>query len=161
MKLKLVVMLFFIFLLLIPNISALSLSSFNPLWRSGTFYGKWGLREYDILTDLFDGENGNGMMEYEIGNISGYYKKIVKNLYIIQGIFYPYKDQSQISNFSGLCYGNLLFGNIELIKIDIEVYDFEIVESNYVGFGEFNDTSFNWRLMLKTGPTFYLEGSFS
>ena len=161
MKLKLTVIIFVIFLFLMPNISALSHKSINPLWRSGTLNGKWGLREYDLLTDFFDGEEGNGMMEYEIGNISGYYKKILKNLYIIQGIFYPYNNMSQISNFSGLCYGNLLIGNIEYIKIDMDLYNFEFFESNYVGFGEFNKTSFNWRFMLKTGPTLYLSGNFN
>lgn len=161
MKLKLIVLLFIIVLILLPNISALSISSFNSLWRSGTFYGSWGLREYDILTDFFDGENGNGMMEYEIGNISGYYKKIVKNLYIIQGVFYLNNSASQISNFSGLCYGNFLLGSIEFINIDTDLYNFKFSESNYVGFGEFNDTSFNWRLMLNTGPTFYMIGNFN
>jgi hypothetical protein len=144
-----------------PNITALSHTSIYPIWRSGTFNGSWGLREYDLLTDFFDGEDGNGMMEYKIGNISGNYKKIVRNLYIIKGIFYPSDNRSQISNITGICYGNILIGNIEYINIDNDPYNFEFDESNYVGFGDFNETSFNWRLMLKIGPTFYIRGNFN
>ena len=108
-----------IFIFILPNASALTLKSDTPFWASGTFSGKWGLREYDFLVDLFDGDNGKGMVEYEIGEISGYYGKIFSSLYVIQGIFYPHENQSRISNITGICYGHLMGGRIGDIKVDI------------------------------------------
>ena len=150
-----------IFLFIMPNISGLSYNSDSPIWASGTFSGKWGLREYDFFADIFDGDNGNGMVEYEIGELSGFYGKIFSNLYIIQGEFYPNDNQSRISNISGICYGHLLGGRIGDIYVDIDAYDIELGEANYGAYGDFNETGFNWRVMLNTGPTFYLKGEFS
>jgi hypothetical protein len=143
-----------------PNIPSLSYNSEAPVWAIGTFSGKWGLREYDLLADIFDGKNGSGMVEYELGELSGYYGKILGKVYVIQGIFYPHDNQSRISNITGICYGHLLGGRIGDIKVNMDMYNIELSEANYGAFGDFNETCFNWRLMLKTGPTFYLTGDF-
>lgn len=161
MRKKLILFNVCILLFIMPNISGISYNSDSPIWASGSFSGKWGLREYDFLRDFFDGENGNGMVEYEIGELSGYYGKIFSNLYIIQGEFYPYDNTSRVSNISGICYGHLLGGRIGNISADIDTYEVELREANYGAYGNFNETCFNWRLMLNTGPTFYLKGEFS
>lgn len=160
MKNKLILIGLCFLLSIMPTISSTSYNPDSPLWAVGTFSGKWGLREYDLLTDIFDGVNGNGMIEYEIGEISGHYGKIFGKVYVLQGIFYPYNNQSRISNITGLCYGHLLGGRIGDIDIDIDMYNIELNEANYGAFGDFNETHFNWRLMLKTGPTFYIKGDF-
>jgi len=160
MRKKLILAGLCVLLFIMPNISGLSYKSDTPFWASGTFSGKWGLREYDFFADFFDGENGNGMVEYEIGELSGFYGKIFHNLYVIQGEFYPYDNQSRVSNISGLCYGHLLGGRIGDIKVDKDNYDIELNEANYGAYGDFNETCFNWRLMLNSGPTFYLKGDF-
>ena len=144
----------------INSTSSIAYQSDIPIWATGTISGKWGLREYDILTDFFDGDSGNGMIEYEVGEISGFYGKILSKIYVFQAVFYPYNNHSRISNITGLCYGNLMGGRIGDINIDVEMYNIELSEANYGAFGSFNETSFNWRLMLKTGPTFYLKGDF-
>jgi hypothetical protein len=161
MRNKIILSCIIIFLFILPSTSALTLKSDTPFWASGTFSGKWGLREYDFLADLFDGDNGNGMIEYEIGEISGYYGKIFGSLYVIQGIFYPHENLSRISNITGICYGRLMGGRIGDIKVDIDSYDFELNEANYGAYGNFNETNFDWRLMLSSGPTFYLRGNFT
>jgi hypothetical protein len=160
MKLKFILVTFCIILFILPNISSSSIISDIPLWATGVFSGKWGLREYDLLTDLFDGDNGDGMMEYEIGEISGYYSNIFGKVYILRGCFYSHNNISKISNLTGICYGNLMGGRIGNINVNIDLYNIELSETNYGAIGEFNETSFNWRLMLKTGPTFYIKGDF-
>jgi hypothetical protein len=160
MRKKLILIGLFILLFIMPSISSTSYNSDIPLWAAGTISGKWGLREYDFLTDFFDGDNGNGMVEYEIGEISGFYGMILTKVYVFQAVFYPYNNQSRISNITGLCYGHLLGGRIGDINIDVDLYNIELGEANYGAFGNFNETSFNWRLMLNTGPTFYLKGDF-
>lgn len=147
--------------LIFPTISSLSLNSDYPIWATGNFSGTWGLREYDFLRDFFDGENGDGMVEFEIGELSGYFAKILSNFYFFQGVFYPYENQSKISNISGLCYGHLIGGRIGNISANIDNYDVELREANYCAYGNFNETCFNWRLMLSSGPTFYMKGDFS
>ncbi len=160
MKKKLILILLIAFLFFMPSISSLSIISDIPVWSAGTFSGKWGLREYDYIKDFFDGENGDGMTEHEFGEISGYYGKIFSKIYYIQGFFYPYDNNSKISNISGICYEHFLFGKIGSFSIKFDMYNIESNETNYVGFGEFNETFFNWRLMQNIGPTFYLKGDF-
>jgi len=95
MKNKLILIGLCFLLSIMPTISSTSYNPDSPLWAVGTFSGKWGLREYDLLTDIFDGVNGNGMIEYEIGEIFGHYGKIFGKVYVLQGIFYPYNNQSR------------------------------------------------------------------
>ena len=42
-----------------------------------------------------------------------------------------------------------------------QIYDVELNEANYGAYGNFNETNFDWRLMLSSGPTFYLRGNFT
>ena len=160
MRKKLIFIDLFILLIIMPSFSCISQINEKPIWAIGNMSGRWGIREYDLLTDIIDGDNGNGMTEYEIGEIQGYYGKIFSKLYIFQCIFYPNNNKSRITNISGLCYGNLIGGRIGDINIDENLYDIELKEANYCGIGDFNETFFNWRLILKTGPTFYINGNF-
>jgi hypothetical protein len=142
-----------------PSITSISYKNEAPIWAIGTISGKWGIREYDLLADIFDGDN-NGMVEFEIGEIHGYYGRIFGKVYIFQGIFYPNSNKSRTSNITGLCYGHLIGGRMGDINIDVDLYNIELSEANYCGIGDFNETFFNWRLLLKSGPTFYINGEF-
>ena len=160
MRKRLILISLCIFLIIIPNISSLKLNSDIPMWAKGKFTGTWGLREYDFLADIFDGSDGDGMIEHEIGELSGFYGNIINKVYIIQGVFYPHENHSKTSNITGICYGHLLGGRIGDINVNMDTYEIELYEANYGALGDFNETSFNWRLMLRTGPTFYLKGNF-
>jgi len=138
----------------------ISKSERAPFWADGTFSGKWGLREYDLLVDLLDGKDGNGMFQCEIGNISGYYGKIIGPIYCLSGKIYSNND-TKISNITGIFMGRLLGGRIGDICLNVGSYDIEINEADYGAFGAFNDTNFDWRIMLISGPTFYMNGTFS
>jgi hypothetical protein len=123
-----------------------------PRWADGTFTGKWGLREYSLIF---------GMVEFEIGNISGFYGKFIGSIKIFKGKFYPAWNESKIINISGIYAYSVLFGQIGDIDIESNEYDIETNETSYVGIGSQNITDYNWRIMSKTGPTFYIKGVFS
>ena len=131
-----------------------------PKWADGTFNGTWGLREYNWLVDLLDG-NKTGMVEIELGNVTGHYGKYLKQICIFQGEFYPYCNTSQKSNISGVSLGRILGGRIGDIDVDAEDYNFELEEANYCGIGGINQTGFDWRIMLSHGPTFYIKGTYN
>jgi hypothetical protein len=149
-----------ILLIIMPSFSCISQINEKPIWAIGSISGRWGIREFDLITNIFDGANGNGMIEHEIGDIQGYYGKIFGKVYIFQGFFYPNYNKSRVTNITGLCYGNIIGGRIGNISIDDNLYDIELREANYCGIGDFNETFFNWRILLKTGPTFYIKGNF-
>ncbi len=155
-----ILIVFWILIIIMPSLSSTSYNVQAPIWAIGNISGKWGIREYDLLVDILDGDKGNGMVEFEIGEIHGYFGNIFNKIYIFQGIFYPNNNKSNISNITGLCYGHLVGGRIGEINIDLDTYNIELSEANYCGIGEFNETFFNWRLILKTGPTFYIYGDF-
>ncbi len=123
-----------------------------PRWADGTFTGKWGLREYSLIFD---------MVELEIGNISGYYGKFIGSIKVFKGKFYPTWNESRITNISGIYTNSVIFGQIGDIDIDSNEYNIESNETSYIGIGSQNTTNYNWRIMSKTGPTFYIKGVFS
>ena len=94
----------------------------HPLWADGTFNGKWGLREYNILVDALDG-NKTGMVTIEIGNVSGYYGKIIGPIYVLKGTFYPHYNHSRTSNITGLYFWRILSGRLGSINVEAEEYD--------------------------------------
>ncbi len=124
----------------------------TPNWATGEFKGTWGIREYTLLF---------GMVEIEIGNISGYYREHLNFIRVIGGEFYPHYNTSKKSNITGINIGSVIYGNIGDINIENIDYDINQNKSNYVGIGLKNESSFNYRIMGKTGPTMYIKGSFN
>jgi hypothetical protein len=132
-----------------------------PMWADGSFNGTWGLREWSFIAELFGAEDG--MVEIEIGNISGYYGNIIGFINGIVGQIYPHYNHSKTVDIGGICLGRILFGEIGEINVtDIESeYSVFVEEANYVGIGALNDTSFDYRIMSYKGPTFYIKGTFT
>lgn len=131
-----------------------------PKWADGTFTGTWGLREYNWLKDVLDG-NKTGMVEIEIGNVSGHYGKYLRQIYVLQGEFYSKHNPENKSEISGVSIGRILGGRIGDIDVDEGDYEFELEEADYCGLGGFNETNFDWRIMLRNGPTFYIKGTYN
>lgn len=123
-----------------------------PAWADGYINGTWGIREYILFI---------GMVEIEIGNISGYYTNMVGPLNRFIGEIYTHWDQSKKSEISGLYFGSFIIG--QLGDIDIENITLEIKENEtgFGGYGDQNETNFDWRIVSKSGPTYYLKGTFS
>ena len=152
-----------------PAITAVSLPKFNaynrsisildryttseddiPSWADGTINGTWGLREFFLFN----------MVEIPIGNISGYYGKLLGPISIFNGQIYPFWNSSDTTNITGIFLGPILFGGIGDINITITSYEIDVNETNYVGIGYQEDDEFDWRIMGASGPTFYLKGDF-
>ena len=101
-----------------------------------------------------------GMIKIELGNISGYYGKFFGPLRVIKGEFYPHWNHTKITNIVGICSDKVIFGEIGEVDLK-DVYDVETNETNFVGIGDKNETNFDWRIMGREGPTFYMKGTFS
>jgi hypothetical protein len=122
-----------------------------PKWAEGELNGTWGLREF-ILIDT---------VEIPIGDISGYYGKIFGPIYAFSGKVYPFWNSSKTTNISGLFFGPVVFGMIGDMNLSVNtIYDVKTNETNYVGIGEQDESIFDWRIMGRSGPTFYLKGNF-
>lgn len=122
-----------------------------PAWAEGSFSGSWGIREFSI----FFGK----LINIELGTIQGYYK--TGYLSRISGIFVPNWNQSQKTEISGFYIGPFIFGSLDELNIQDPDYTAATNKTVYVGLGSQNVTSFNWRIMGKEGPTFYIEGVLS
>jgi len=158
------------FLIVMPAITSVSISKkssinrqlslFNkviaseediPGWVDGEINGTWGLREFILFETV----------EIPIGNISGYYGKIFGPIYAFIGKINPFWDTTKTTNISGLFFGPVVFGRIGDVNLTVESkYDVNINETGYVGIGDQDESKFNWRIMGRTGPTFYLKGNF-
>jgi len=167
MNKKIIIVMLLITVLLLPTISAIELPNPKnnangnniisntkgvPVWADGPLNGTWGLREYSILF---------GMIEIPIGNITGHYKNFIGPIKYFKGSFYPYSNHSKITNISGVFFGSVVFGKIGDVDVDQEGYNFESNETNYVGIGSFNETNYDWRIISRTGPAFYIKGDLS
>lgn len=132
----------------------LSKSQETPSWAEGNLTGTWGIREYSLLL---------GMIEIELGNISGHYKNIFGSIYIFKGVFYPHWNNTETTNITGIYFFNhFIFGQLGDINISDPGYeDIETNETGYSGYGLYNETCFDWRLVSNAGPTFYIKGTFS
>ena len=126
-----------------------------PPWADGTVNGTWGLREFFLFN----------MREIPIGNITGYYGKLLGPIYVFAGKFYPRWNLKQTTNISGIFFGPVVFGvigDINLTFEDIgELYDIKTNETNYVGIGINEETVFDWRIMGVSGPAFFIKGNFT
>lgn len=122
-----------------------------PYWAEGTFNGTWGLREFLFLR----------MIEIEIGNISGYYGTLLGPIKVIKGEFYPHWNHSKVTNITGVYFGAVIFGTIGDVDLKIDQYNITTNETNYVGLGDQNETRFDWRIMGRQGPTFYMKATIS
>lgn len=122
-----------------------------PSWVDGEFNGTWGLKEFFLLD----------MVEIEIGNISGYYGQILGPFYLMVGQFYPRWNESQITNITGVYFGPIIFGGLGEIDVETDGYIVSTSETHFAGIGDQNLTHFDWRIMGREGPTFYLKGNFS
>jgi hypothetical protein len=171
MKKPLIVLGICIFIIGMPAITAISapkniisnrsFSLFNkiitneedvPRWAEGEINGTWGLREFLL----------NKIVEVPIGNISGYYGKLFGPIYAFSGKIYPFWDSSKTTNISGLFFGPIVFGWIgDMNLTDESIYDIDVNETTYVGIGDQDESIFDWRIMGRTGPTFYLKGNFT
>jgi len=168
MKKKLFLPLICILIISMPVISAIQTTKINrigsffgkikpneedaPYWAEGYINGTWGLRELVLFK----------MVEIPIGNISGYYGRIIGLIYAFKGNIYPKWNPSKSTNISAIFFSDFLFGSIGDINLTKD--DEPFIETNqtiFVGIGDQNVSCFNWRIMGKTGPTFYLKGNFS
>jgi len=123
-----------------------------PYWADGYLNGTWGIREYNILL---------GMIEIPIGNISGFYGKVLGPINYFSGQFYPIWNQSKLTNITGFYFSSFILGRIGDIDVTQIEYDIKTNESGYGGFGSYNQTNFNYRIVGKSGPTIFLKGTFS
>ena len=122
-----------------------------PKWAEGTINGTWGLREFLLFN----------MIEIPIGNVTGYYGKLFGQIYIISGKICPFFNSSKTTNISCIFFGPVVFGTIGDINLTVEDnFDVNVNETTYVGIGGKDKSIFNWRIMGRTGPTFYLKGNF-
>jgi len=170
MKKALIVISLSIFLVSMPSFAALSIPRLNkanenllnlsnkslnkgdiPNWADGRINGTWGMREFSLLI---------GMVEIEIGNITGYYGNIFGSINYFQGKFSPFFNENIITNITGFSFGSVIFGYIGDVDLETELYKIKTNESNYVGIGGFNESNFDWRIMSWTGPTFFIKGTF-
>jgi hypothetical protein len=139
-----------------PNINFLKTaieSKETPSWAQGNFTGTWGIREYTLLF---------GTVEIEFGNISGHYKNIFGPISVLKGVFYPHWNTSQKTNITGIYFfEHFIFGQLGDIDIDEPGYELKTNETGYSGYGDYNQTCFDFRLVSKAGPTFYIKGTFS
>ena len=123
-----------------------------PQWAEGEINGTWGLREFLLFNTV----------EIPIGNISGYYGKLIGPIYTFSGKLYPFWDSSKTTNISGLFFGPIVFGWIGDVNLTVEsIYDVEVNETTYVGIGDQDASIFDWRIMGRTGPTFFIKGNFT
>lgn len=132
--------------------SCVSSTDNDPLWADGYINGTWGIREFSLFI---------GMVEFEIGNFSGYYTNMIGPLNRFVGEFYPHWNHSKISEISGLFLGPFIFGKIGDIDIENMTLEIQANETGFGGYGDQNETNFDWRIVSKSGPTFYLKGTFS
>ncbi len=156
------------------NVKFLEDNTDVPLWIDGTFEGKWGLREYDpfldTFQDLFGEEDDDKLIEFTIGNISGYYREIFNMAYYFKGFAYYTNEtgnETLATTFSGLAIGHIVGGKIGDVNMSVEPEDgntdylLEFSEANYCGIGGYNNTNFDWRIMSFKGPTLFLKGNIS
>jgi len=122
-----------------------------PFGAEGELNGTWGLREHVLF----------GMVEIPIGNFTGYYTKIMGFIYSFTGVIYPFGDKTKPTNISALFFGSFIIGFLDKINISQEnQYNINTNITYFVGIGEQNESSFDWRIMGYTGPTFFLKGNF-
>ena len=57
-----VIIVIWILIIIMPSFSSFSYNEEAPIWAIGNISGKWGIREYDLLVDILDGDKGNGMV---------------------------------------------------------------------------------------------------
>jgi hypothetical protein len=135
----------------------------TPLWADGTFNGTWGLKEYSFIAELFGDKDG--LVEIELGNISGYYSKPFKILPIryLKGQIYPHWNHSKIINITAVYLGPYVIGKIGDIDIKEPGYNIDVKtnETEFGGIGRHNNTNFNWRIIGPKGPSFYMQGIFN
>jgi len=114
-----------------------------PDWAVGNFTGTWGL-------NIWGGD------WFPIGTVEGYHG-IGFHLDIKFGRFLiecgGENGEENGTQLQGIFFGPFLLGK----TIDMENGN----ESSFVGIGDYNETTFRWRVMAKTGPVLYVKGTFS
>ncbi len=113
-----------------------------PSWANGNFSGYWG---FDIW----------GETHLPLGVMYGYYGNM--NLGVFLGEFRTYWEENASGYIRGVFFGPFMFGGLGNIS-NAGTYENETL---FVGIGRYNETDFHWRIMGETGPTFFMQGTYS
>ena len=113
-----------------------------PDWAVGNFTGQWGLNIW-------------GHDLWAIGQLSGHYGTGFLWDLKIGRFLIDYKENGHENGttLEGLFFGSYMLGK----ATDQETGN----ASHFVGLGQYNETGFRWRIMGMTGPTLYMQGTFS
>ncbi len=110
-----------------------------PSWANGNFSGVWG---YDIW----------GQVQFPIGWMFGYYRHNTNFGYFYAG-FAEFGHENVSWFIQGYFFGPFMFGSLG-----------ENQSANttlFVGIGRYNETNYHWRVMGETGPTFFMDGTYT
>lgn len=110
-----------------------------PNWANGNFSGVWGI-------DIW------GEARIPLGWIYGYYRRTVRFGYFYAA-FANFGDENDTNFIKGLIVGPFMFGSLGS--------ETSANETIFVGLGGYNETHFYWRIMGRTGPTFFMYGEYS
>ena len=121
--------------------------------------GSKKLQKYEVITSRT--RPNLYLFFFECSYCHGHYGTLLGPFKYIKGEFYAHNDPSNTTNIVGLYVGSVILGRIGDIDVEDTEYDIESNETNYVGLGDQNETNFDWRLMCRKGPTFYVNGTFT
>jgi hypothetical protein len=110
-----------------------------PSWANGNFSGVWGI-------DIW------GEYQIPIGWMFGYYKHNT-NFGYFYAAFANFGYENVSWYIQGYFFGPFMFGSLG-----------ENQSANttlFVGIGRYNETSYYWRIMGETGPTFFMNGDYT
>ncbi|HUT00766.1 MAG TPA: hypothetical protein VMY59_10650 [Candidatus Thermoplasmatota archaeon] len=121
------------------NIGSSPTADEPPSWANGNFTGVWGI-------DIW------GEYQIPIGWMFGYYKHNT-NFGYFYAAFANFGYENVSWYIQGYFFGPFMFGSLGENE--------SANTSLFVGIGRYNETSYYWRLMGETGPTFFMNGEYT